>query len=167
MQTTGIVRKIDELGRIVLPKELRKCLNIKTGDDFQISLDSERIILERYSLLCGKEEEIIKLIECFKNTYSFDILLIVNNKIVNYNNLGVSDVISNLISERKIYINNVNDRNIISDELILSGKMVLNPIVMNSDLLGSIMIVSDSDINNMIDVSKVIVNLIKMKYKNN
>ena len=94
-------------------------------------------------------------------------MLIVNNKIVNYNNLGVSDVISNLISERKIYINNVNDRNIISDELILSGKMVLNPIVMNSDLLGSIIIVSDSDINNMIDVSKVIVNLIKMKYKNN
>ena len=45
--------------------------------------------------------------------------------------------------------------------------MVLNPIVMNSDLLGSIIIVSDSDINNMIDVSKVIVNLIKMKYKNN
>ena len=112
-------------------------------------------------------ESIEKLIECFKNTYSFDILLIVNNKIVNYNNLGVSDVISNLISERKIYINNVNDRNIISDELILSGKMVLNPIVMNSDLLGSIIIVSDSDINNMIDVSKVIVNLIKMKYKNN
>ena len=72
-----------------------------------------------------------------------------------------------MISERKIYINNVNDRNIISDELILSGKMVLNPIVMNSDLLGSIIIVSDSDINNMIDVSKVIVNLIKMKYKNN
>ena len=94
-------------------------------------------------------------------------MLIVNNKIVNYNNLGVSDVISNLISERKIYINNVNDRNIISDELILSGKMVLNPIVMNSDLLGSIIIVSDLDINNMIDVSKVIVNLIKMKYKNN
>ena len=51
MQTTGIVRKIDELGRIVLPKELRKCLNIKTGDDFQISLDSERIILERYSFM--------------------------------------------------------------------------------------------------------------------
>ena len=140
------------------------CLDVNSGAVHIV----DDIVYDIISLYEGrKEEEIIKLIECFKNTYSFDILLIVNNKIVNYNNLGVSDVISNLISERKIYINNVNDRNIISDELILSGKMVLNPIVMNSDLLGSIIIVSDSDINNMIDVSKVIVNLIKMKYKNN
>ena len=36
MKTTGIVRKIDELGRIVLPKELRKCLNINTGDDLLV-----------------------------------------------------------------------------------------------------------------------------------
>ena len=40
MQTTGIIRKIDELGRIVLPKELRKYLNINPGDDFQIAIES-------------------------------------------------------------------------------------------------------------------------------
>ena len=36
MNPTGIIRKIDDLGRIVLPKELRRHLNINTGDDFQI-----------------------------------------------------------------------------------------------------------------------------------
>ena len=40
MNKTGIIRKIDELGRIVLPKELRKTLNIKAGDDLLISIES-------------------------------------------------------------------------------------------------------------------------------
>ena len=43
MTTTGIVRKIDELGRIVLPKELRKSLNINSGDDFQITVNDKTI----------------------------------------------------------------------------------------------------------------------------
>ena len=47
MQTTGIIRKIDELGRIVLPKELRKYININPGDDFQIKIENEKIILEK------------------------------------------------------------------------------------------------------------------------
>ena len=50
MKSTGIVRKIDELGRIVLPKELRKSLNINSGDDFQISIDENKIILDDKSI---------------------------------------------------------------------------------------------------------------------
>ena len=45
MKTSGIIRKIDELGRIVLPKELRKYLNINPGDDFQINIEDQKIIL--------------------------------------------------------------------------------------------------------------------------
>ena len=59
MQTTGIIRKIDELGRIVLPKELRKYLNINPGDDFQITIENEKIILEKYSRLQNEELELI------------------------------------------------------------------------------------------------------------
>ena len=75
MKTTGIVRKIDELGRIVLPKELRKCLNINTGDDFQIRVEDEKIILEKYSYLKNYEQEILKIINCFisETTYVSDI----------------------------------------------------------------------------------------------
>ena len=66
LRTTGIVRKIDELGRIVLPKELRKNLNIHTGDDFQILVEEEKIILEKYSRLINIETDIIKIINIFK-----------------------------------------------------------------------------------------------------
>ena len=83
MQTTGIIRKIDELGRIVLPKELRKYLNINPGDDFQITIENEKIILEKYSRLQNEELELIHLINCFSSITNYSIYLVINNKIVN------------------------------------------------------------------------------------
>ncbi|MCY1714753.1 AbrB/MazE/SpoVT family DNA-binding domain-containing protein [Caproiciproducens galactitolivorans] len=53
MKSTGIVRKVDELGRIVLPKELRMTLNIKEKDPLQIFVDDDgRIILQKYEPAC-------------------------------------------------------------------------------------------------------------------
>lgn len=49
MKDTGVVRKLDELGRITLPMELRKSLGLKEKDALQIFVDGERIILERYA----------------------------------------------------------------------------------------------------------------------
>ena len=51
MKTTGIVRRIDELGRIVIPKEIRKSLRIKEGESLEILIDNEDIILKKYSVI--------------------------------------------------------------------------------------------------------------------
>ena len=58
MKSTGVVRKIDELGRIVLPSELRRVFGIREGDELEISVDGERVILQKRQdvcLFCGKE----------------------------------------------------------------------------------------------------------------
>jgi transcriptional pleiotropic regulator of transition state genes len=58
MKSTGVVRKIDELGRIVLPSELRRVFGIREGDELAISVDGEQIILEKrldLCLFCGRE----------------------------------------------------------------------------------------------------------------
>ena len=47
--TTGIVRRIDELGRIVIPKEIRKNLRIKNGDNIEILVEGDSITLRKYS----------------------------------------------------------------------------------------------------------------------
>ena len=47
-QLTGIVRRIDDLGRIVIPKEVRQKLKIKPGDPFEIVLDGDKIVLVPY-----------------------------------------------------------------------------------------------------------------------
>ena len=53
MKSTGIVRKVDELGRIVLPKELRVTLNINEKDPLEIFVDEDnRIVLQKYEPAC-------------------------------------------------------------------------------------------------------------------
>jgi transcriptional pleiotropic regulator of transition state genes len=48
MKSTGIVRKVDELGRVVIPIELRRTLGIAEKDSLEIYVDDERIILKKY-----------------------------------------------------------------------------------------------------------------------
>ena len=61
MRDTGIVRRVDELGRIVIPMELRRTLGIRVKDPLSISMDGDRIIIEKYHeacVVCGSEEDI-------------------------------------------------------------------------------------------------------------
>jgi transcriptional pleiotropic regulator of transition state genes len=68
LKSTGIVRQIDELGRIVLPKELRKNLEIKPKEPLEIFVDGDMIVLKKYvpaCTFCGQTEGI----QPFKNKY--------------------------------------------------------------------------------------------------
>ena len=62
MKSTGIVRKVDELGRIVLPIELRKVLHIEVRDALEIFVDEGKIILKKYEpadIFTGSMDELI------------------------------------------------------------------------------------------------------------
>lgn len=61
MKSTGIVRKVDELGRMVIPKELRKTLDINIKDGLEIYVDGEQVILKKYEpacIFCGEASNI-------------------------------------------------------------------------------------------------------------
>lgn len=165
MKPTGIVRKIDELGRIVLPKEMRKCLNINTGDDFQIRLEDEKIILEKYSYLKNYEQEILSIINCFISETTYDISLVVNSKIINKNNEIIDQKLDRLIQERKVFeCKNIEELEL-NKNLIIEGRYIILPIVVNSDLLGSLIIVSKDDIISIEKTSKLLLKLIKSKFE--
>lgn len=62
MKATGIVRKVDELGRIVLPIELRRTLDIEEKDSLEIYVDGPSVILRKYAptcIFCGSAEDLI------------------------------------------------------------------------------------------------------------
>ena len=62
MKSTGIVRKVDELGRVVIPIELRRTLNIAEKDALEIYVDGEHIILKKYEpacIFCGNARNVI------------------------------------------------------------------------------------------------------------
>lgn len=52
MKSTGIVRKVDELGRVVIPIELRRTLQISEKDALEIFVDGEKIVLKKYEPAC-------------------------------------------------------------------------------------------------------------------
>ncbi len=61
MKSTGIIRKIDELGRVVIPIELRNKFNLSEKDPIEIYVDGTSIILKKYEsncVFCGKSEEL-------------------------------------------------------------------------------------------------------------
>ncbi|ORX23722.1 AbrB family transcriptional regulator [Thermoanaerobacterium sp. PSU-2] len=62
MKSTGIVRKVDELGRVVIPIELRRTLNIAERDALEIYVDGEQIVLKKYEpacIFCGNAENVV------------------------------------------------------------------------------------------------------------
>lgn len=61
LKSTGIVRKVDELGRVVIPIELRRTLGIDVKDALEIYVDAEKIILKKYEpacLFCGNADNV-------------------------------------------------------------------------------------------------------------
>ena len=63
MKSTGIVRKIDDLGRVVLPIELRRTLDIDVKDSLEIYVDGDNIVLHKYMpacIFCGSVDSIVE-----------------------------------------------------------------------------------------------------------
>ena len=61
MKSTGIVRKVDELGRVVIPIELRRTLGIGEKDSLEIYVDGERVMLKKYEpacIFCGNAHDV-------------------------------------------------------------------------------------------------------------
>ena len=76
MKSIGIVRKVDELGRIVLPIELRRTLDIAERDELEIYLDDDKVVLRKYEpscIFCGSPRSLVSYrgrnvcMECIKN----------------------------------------------------------------------------------------------------
>ena len=63
MKTTGVIRRIDELGRIVIPKEIRKSLRIKNGESLEVYLDGDSIILNKFSQIESLESISVDYVE--------------------------------------------------------------------------------------------------------
>ena len=62
MKSTGIIRKVDDLGRIVLPIELRRTLDISERDELEIFMENDRIVLQKFEpacVFCGSSQALV------------------------------------------------------------------------------------------------------------
>ena len=151
MKATGVVRRIDDLGRIVIPKEIRRNLKISEGDSLEIFVDNSDIILKKYCVLDNMLDISQKLTETFYKIYKKNIIITDKEKVIsaskmlekNYLNLGITQNIKDYIDNRSEMF--VNDSNI-----VIGGKLESNyfmiPIIATSDAVGSIILI-DNDIS--------------------
>ena len=147
MKQTGVTRKIDELGRIVIPKEIRKNLGIRDGESLEIFTSDDSIILKKYYEVKKLEDVCDKLCEMIKNIYDVNILItdrekVVSSSISNYKDKLLDKDLIELIDERELLISDkLLTKKLGNDEVI--GYYTVVPIVASSDSLGLVIIVDE------------------------
>ena len=98
---SGMVRRIDELGRIVIPKEIRRSLKLNMGDSVEIYVEDTKISLKKHSSLLGLEEELFNIAKVINESTSSTITsLKIGNEIKT--NYTIKDVKSCIMSENNV-----------------------------------------------------------------
>jgi AbrB family looped-hinge helix DNA binding protein len=82
MKKTGVTRKLDELGRIVIPKEIRNNFRIEEGDQIEFYLNNNEIIIKKPSPLKGLDDEIHKLFQTYNLKFHNSIAIIENGSLL-------------------------------------------------------------------------------------
>lgn len=154
MKSTGIIRKIDKLGRIVIPKEIRANLKIKDESNLEIFIENDQIVLKKYSKIVNTSSYIKKILSLIENKIDSKLMVTDKEKIIaeinfNYNLVGnnISNNIIKLLNDRKIIINDNKETLNITNDLVYKCYYLIIPFITNNDLIGGLICVSDEKIS--------------------
>lgn len=153
MKETGIIRRIDDLGRIVIPKEIRKNLRIKDGDNLEIFVKDENIILSKYSMINKLNDLALELTEAIYTFMRHNIFITDTDSIVavsgplkhEYMNKNISNNIMDSIKKREKMIQNYFKELCLIDNKIIKCSYVTSTILVNGEAVGIILILSESE----------------------
>ena len=148
--STGIVRRIDELGRIVIPKEIRKNLRINNGDNLEIVVDGENITLKKYSQIENAMDMAQIYAESFYQVLKYNVIVTDTDKIVaiagnlkkKYINMGISESIERMIERRDTFVERKKKEIEISPGIKEFGYYTVSTIINNGDSIGAVIILS-------------------------
>ena len=148
MQSTGIIRRIDSLGRIVIPKEIRNFLHIKENSQVEIEVDNDRIILYKYSELSQENSYLQTFLNTIYDVYNIDVLITDLNcfQFVSYKydylkGKEISSYLSKVLSER-LDIFESNSLFLTKDNILKNSYYYLKPIIKNGDIVGLCIFIS-------------------------
>ncbi len=144
MENINFIKNIDNLGRIVIPMDIRRKMQINTGDVLSISCNDKNITLMKYNSL-DNNNKIIEMINFFVEILNLRVILL-NKECVIYSN--VVEVGSKIGNDIKILINGGNTIRSQSNEFVFGEKKVngiynMLPIVTNEGVIGSIIVFGD------------------------
>lgn len=155
MKATGIVRRIDDLGRVVVPKEIRRTLRIREGDPLEIFTDRQgEVILKKYSPIGELNEFASEYAASLNETTGYITLITDRDNIIAisggskkaYLNKRLSPELEKLIEGKETYLTEGNTKSIritieeYSPEDYIS--QVISPIITQGDPIGSVILLS-------------------------
>lgn len=152
MKSTGVVRRIDDLGRIVIPKEIRRSLRIREGDSLEICSDGpEGITLRKYSQVETIESFINQYVDAIYQSSKKEIIVTDTERIIAAAGSFRRDIIGKKVDIRldermhrlTTQIFQSDEHLEVTDNLIIRGNAILKPITIYGDVIGSIIIASD------------------------
>ena len=158
MKETGIVRKLDNLGRLVIPKEIRRCMRIKEGSPIEFGLLSTgEIVLCKYSLVNQISDFSSDFCEILNETFDCITLIGDRDKIISVNgiskkvflNMKFSNEILDIIDTKTCYKGSVGDKTTIvpitQDDKNTYFSQIIFPIVIQGDVEGVIILCNLKD----------------------
>lgn len=152
MKSTGIIRRIDELGRVVIPKELRRTMHLKEGEEMEVFVaPDDSLVLKKYSAVkelsqFGQEYADIVYHVTNSNCLICDLDHIVACSIDKgiYLSKRISKALENFLIERKSgYLRGENMIDLIGEEAKKYKDMAISPIIVGGDVMGGVAIVSN------------------------
>lgn len=150
MKTTGVIRRIDDLGRIVIPKEIRKTLRIKDGESVEIFLNSDNIVLKKYSPLSSLPDFYKDYVDSIYSEIGNSVIIVDRDKIVavsgdlkkNYFDKTISLELDEMIQKRVVVSSKAISNISIIDGIVENISYVIAPIISNGDVIGAVIILS-------------------------
>ncbi len=150
MKTTGIIRRIDDLGRIVIPKEIRRNLRIKNGDTLEVFVDVNSIILKKYSPMESIEELASKYVDSFNKVIKHNIIICDKDKVIaasgnmkkDYFGKNLSEFTERSIERRDSFVERQKKKFSFVDGVEDFGYYSFSSIMNNGDTLGAVIIIS-------------------------
>ena len=158
MKATGVVRRIDDLGRIVIPKEIRRTLRIKEGDPIEIFTDKEgEVILKKYSPIgelsefaTGYAETLAKTtghIACITDKDS--VIAVSGGSKKEFLEKAISPELEKLIENKEVYTSKGNNEKTLpitqNSNINYNNSQIIYPIISNGDVIGSIILLSKEE----------------------
>ena len=153
MKATGIVRRIDDLGRVVVPKEIRRTLRIREGDPLEIFTDREgEIILKKYSPIGELSIFAKQYAEAMAQTTGLVAVIADRDQFIAVAGSGKKDLLAKAVSkeleelmtERESLVATKGEKNFISisyDEEEYTGQ-VIAPIICEGDVIGAVLLLA-------------------------
>ncbi len=153
MKATGVIRRIDDLGRIVIPKEIRRNLRIKEGDNLEVFVKDDNIILSKYSMMNKINDLAVELTDAIYTFMKHNIFITDTDTIVaasgplkkEYLNKNISDFIIESINKRERIIQNHFKELKITDDNTIECSYVASTILVNGEAVGMILILSEDE----------------------